>query len=126
MSTRRHYKVTTMNPTQSTRAYDMFSAACITRQVIDRVADKWTILVVAALAEHPYYFGELRRKIECISQKMLTQTLRNLEADGLLLRTVETGSVKRVSYALTPLGESLIIPLQGLQQWAIQYADETA
>jgi len=101
----------------------MFSAVCLTRRAIDRIADKWTILIVAALAEHPYHFGELRRKIECISQKMLTQTLRKLETDGLLERDVETGSVTKVSYSLTPLGESLVEPLRGLQQWAISYAD---
>jgi len=104
----------------------MFSAICLTRQAIARIADKWTILVVVALAERPYYFGELLRKIECISQKMLTQTLRKLEADGIVSRSVEEGSVKRVQYTLTPIGVKLIEPLQGLQRWAVEYADESA
>lgn len=109
-----------------TTTYDMFSATCITRHAIDRIANKWTILVIAALAEHPYYFGELRRKIDCISQKMLTETLRKLEADKLLLRTIEPGNVRKVIYTLTPLGESLVDPLQTLQHWAIRYADEVS
>lgn len=102
----------------------MFSAVCVTRQILARIMDKWTILVIAALTEHPYYFGELRRKIDCISQKMLTQTLRKLEADGLVKREVEEASVKKVAYSLTPLGTTLIAPLQGLQHWTIAHAEE--
>ncbi|MEK7571890.1 MAG: helix-turn-helix domain-containing protein [Patescibacteria group bacterium] len=89
-----------------------------------KIADKWTILVLAALSEQPYYFGELKRKIECISQKMLTQTLRKLETDGFIERKVIKGNVTKVSYSLTKLGISLVEPLQGLQQWAITNADE--
>lgn len=107
-----------------TPQYDMFSAVCVTREIIGRVVDKWTILVIASLAEHPYHFGELRRKIECISQKMLTQTLRKLEADGLVKRSVIPGNVTKVTYSLTPLGLTLVGPLQGLQQWTIDHAKE--
>lgn len=106
------------------QTYNIFSAACITRQALTKVADKWTILVIAALAEQPYHFGELRRKIECISQKMLTQTLRKLEADGFIDRAVLPGKVVRVEYSLTPLGKSLVVPLTSLQKWAITNASE--
>ena len=104
--------------------YDMFSAVCVTRQIISRILDKWTILVIAALAERPYHFGELRRKIDCISQKMLTQTLRKLESDGLVDRTIVPGTVVKVTYTLTPLGKTLVVPLSGLQQWTIAHAEE--
>lgn len=107
-----------------TVSYNIFSSICITRRILTRIADKWTILVIAALAERPYYFGELLRKIECISQKMLTQTLRKLEADGFITRKVEDGPVTKVIYSLTPLGLSLVEPLNSLQQWAITHADE--
>lgn len=109
---------------QETTSYNIFSAICVTRLAVTRIADKWTILVIAALADKPYHFGELRRKIECISQKMLTQTLRKLEADGFVKRTVIAGSVVKVAYSLTPLGASLVKPLEGLQQWAVEHADE--
>jgi DNA-binding HxlR family transcriptional regulator len=109
---------------QGTTSFNIFSAICVTRRAITRIADKWTILVIAALADEPHHFGELRRKIECISQKMLTQTLRKLEADGFVKRTVGTGNVVKVAYSLTPLGASLVQPLEGLQQWAIEHADE--
>lgn len=106
------------------QTYDIFSAVCITRKALTRIADKWTILVIASLAEKPYHFGELKRKIECISQKMLTQTLRKLESDGFIMRKVYTGNVVRVEYSLTSLGESLVEPLSSLQKWAVAHAGE--
>ena len=104
--------------------YDIFDVACTTRQALTRIADKWTVLLLMALAEKPYYFGELRRKVSCISQKMLTQTLRKLETDNLIQRDVQPGSIIKVSYRLTPLGKSLIVPLQALQDWAIDHGAE--
>lgn len=101
--------------------YDMFAAACSSREAITRIANKWTMLLLMALAEKPYNFGELRRKVECISQKMLTQTLRQLEADGFVRRQVGSGRVVTVTYSLTSLGTSLIGPLASLQQWAIAH-----
>jgi len=109
-----------MQPTH----YNMFEAACSTRQAISCLADKWTMLLLMALAEKPYQFGELRRKVECISQKMLTQTLRKLEARGLVKRQVHKANVVTVTYSLTLLGESLIKPLESLQQWALVYGDQ--
>lgn len=109
---------------QSTRNYDMFEAACSTRQAITCLSDKWTMLLLMALAEQPYQFGQLRRKVECISQKMLTQTLRKLEAKGLVKRYVGDANIVTVVYSLTPLGESLIGPLESLQQWAMIHGNE--
>ena len=96
-------------------AYDADSPTGI---LLDRIADKWTALVVYALVHGPKRHGELRRTIEGISQKMLTQTLKNLEADGLVTRTVFPTVPVTVEYALTPLGESLAPALDALRRWA--------
>lgn len=99
-------------------AYDVYAAACPSRQALDRIADRWTTLIVGQLAERPHRFGELRRAIDGISQKMLTQTLRGLERDGLVSRRVLPTTPIAVEYALTPLGETLIAPLAAIQAWA--------
>lgn len=112
---------------ESTPMYNMFEAACSSRYAISRIADKWTMLVLMALNEKPFYFGELHRKIECISRKMLTQTLKKLEVDNLIERHIyHEGNVIKVSYQLSPLGESLIVPIISLQEWAIQHGDKFA
>jgi DNA-binding HxlR family transcriptional regulator len=87
--------------------WNMMSAACPTRQVLDRIADKWTMLVIVALQDGTLRFSELRRGIEGISQKMLTQTLRALERDGMVERDVIPTVPVTVRYTLTPLGHSL-------------------
>lgn len=95
---------------------------CPTRQILDRIADKWTTLVIGILSTRPTVrFTELRRAIEGISQKMLTQTLRELERDGLVTRTVFATVPPRVDYALTPLGRTLGEPLHALETWATQH-----
>ncbi len=86
--------------------------------VLGRVGDKWTVLVVGYLSEGPMRFTELRRRIGGISQKMLTTTLRGLERDGFVTRTVFPSIPPRVDYALTPLGEELRIPVNALGEWA--------
>src|SRR5215468_3614449 len=88
--------------------------ACELRDLLDRLADKWSLLVVELLGEHGRRFSELRREIEGISQRMLTLTLRNLERDGLVLRTVHAVVPPRVDYELTPLGLSLLDTIQPL------------
>ena len=98
---------------------DLNSASCIARQALDRIADRWTILVVLALADGPKRFTELSRKIEGVSQKMLTQTLRGLERDGLVTRTVHAVVPPRVDYELTDLGRMLHGPITAIQQWAL-------
>jgi DNA-binding HxlR family transcriptional regulator len=97
---------------------DPYTARCPSRQTLDRIGDRWTILVVGALADGPMRFTQLARRIEGISQKMLTQTLRGLERDGLVSRTVHATVPVRVDYELTGLGCTLRAPIAALEQWA--------
>jgi DNA-binding HxlR family transcriptional regulator len=89
-------------------------------EVLDRIGDKWSVLVVAMLGNGPQRFNELRRSIASISQRMLTLTLRGLERDGLVTRTVFPTIPPRVDYALTELGRSLLTPVDALGTWARQ------
>jgi DNA-binding HxlR family transcriptional regulator len=89
-------------------------------EVLDRVGDKWSVLVVAMLGDGPKRFNELRRAIASISQRMLTLTLRGLERDGLVTRTVFPTIPPRVDYELTELGRSLLAPVNALGTWARQ------
>jgi DNA-binding HxlR family transcriptional regulator len=89
--------------------------------VLARVGDKWTVFVIGHLADRPMRFNELKRAIDGISQRMLTLTLRGLERDGLVTRTVFPTVPPRVDYALTDLGQTLITMLHGLGEWAIRY-----
>jgi DNA-binding HxlR family transcriptional regulator len=100
--------------------FDAYKEQCPTRKALDRIADKWTVLVVGLLADEPRRFSELKRSIEGISQKMLTQTLRTLERDGLVSRMVYAEVPPRVVYELTPLGETLIDPIIAIRDWAYQ------
>ncbi|WP_433335635.1 winged helix-turn-helix transcriptional regulator [Spirillospora sp. CA-294931] len=98
---------------------DVYSAKCPTRQVIDHIAGKWTVLVVAALMEEgTMRYTDLSRRIEGVSQKMLTQTLRALETDGFVTRTVHPVVPPRVEYDLTELGRGLAGPVSALREWA--------
>ncbi|WP_203839140.1 winged helix-turn-helix transcriptional regulator [Winogradskya humida] len=100
---------------------DLFDPACATRQLLDRIGDKWTSMLVKVLTEaHPTErgFAELRRAMPGISNKMLSQTLRNLALDGLVLRRVEPSIPPRTYYSLTPLGLSLDAPLAAVRAWA--------
>jgi DNA-binding HxlR family transcriptional regulator len=91
------------------------------REVLNRVGDKWSVQIVALLGDGPLRFSELRRSIEGISQRMLTLTLRGLERDGLVKRTVFPEIPPRVDYDLTKLGKTLLEPIQGLAEWAEEY-----
>ena len=97
---------------------NVLDPACPSRLVMDRIAEKWTGLVVLALSEGTLRFGELRERIGGVAPKVLTQTLRNLERDGLVTRTVHAEVPPRVEYALTELGRSLRAPLAAIQEWA--------
>jgi DNA-binding HxlR family transcriptional regulator len=88
------------------------------REVLNRVGDKWSVLVVALLGDGKKRFSELRREIEGISQRMLTLTLKGLERDGLVTRTVYPTIPVRVEYDLTRLGRSLLVPISQLGEWA--------
>ena len=87
--------------------------------LLSRIGDKWTVLVVTTLGDGPRRFNELRREIPSVSQRMLTLTLRNLERDGLVSRTVTPTIPPRVDYELTALGRSLLQPITGIANWAI-------
>jgi DNA-binding HxlR family transcriptional regulator len=88
------------------------------REVLNRVGDKWSVLIVSFLADGPKRFSDLRRTIEGISQRMLTLTLKGLERDGLVTRTVYATLPLRVEYELTQLGRTLRKPIQSLAKWA--------
>ena len=105
--------------------WDMLRQQCPTRQVLTRIADKWTMLVITLLAEEEMLrFSELRRQIEGVSQKMLTQTLRGLERDGLVTRTVYPTVPVTVEYRLTDLGRSLGETVGAIRSWAYANMDE--
>jgi DNA-binding HxlR family transcriptional regulator len=91
---------------------------CPVRGVLDRIGDKWSTLIIVTLAEGPLRFGQLRRTIPDISQRMLTQTLRDLQRDGLISRHVFPTQPPSVEYRLTEMGRSLLEPLAGLVRWA--------
>jgi DNA-binding HxlR family transcriptional regulator len=95
----------------------------VVADILARIGDKWTVLVVAALSGGPQRFNELRRKIDGVSQRMLTLTLRGLERDGLVTRTVFPTIPPRVDYELTELGRTLIGPLSGIGAWANAHAE---
>ncbi|MFD9909753.1 winged helix-turn-helix transcriptional regulator [Streptomyces sp. NPDC059063] len=99
---------------------------CQVRQILDRVADKWSLLVIALLEHRCLRFTELRREIDGISQRMLTVTLRQLERDGLVLRTVHPVVPPRVEYELTPLGGTLHTTIQALVTWTEEHQGEIA
>ena len=103
--------------------WGVYSRDCATRRTLARIANKWTILIVGRLSQRACRFGELRRSIEGISSKVLTDHLRDLEADGLLTRTVEPTSPPSVTYELTELGTSLGQLALGVKTWAEEHAD---
>ena len=103
---------------------NMYSGQCPTREALDRIADKWTTLIIGLLESGPHRFSELRRGVGGISQKVLTQTLRGLERDGLVSRTVYPQVPPRVEYALTPLGRTLTEPIAALRRWAEEHIAE--
>lgn len=97
---------------------NVLDATCPSRRALDLIADKWTVLVIYALSRGTKRYSELHRAIDGITQKMLTQTLRNLENDSLIERTVYPVVPPMVEYNLTPLGTTLIEPLCALCKWA--------
>ena len=108
---------------QAKRDYDAFLDGCPTRELLTRLTDKWVALVIPALAGGPQRHGELAHRIAGVSQKMLTQTLRSLERDGLVTRTVTASVPVRVDYALTPLGHELFPVMLAVKAWAESHMD---
>ncbi len=103
--------------------FDVLDVACPTRQVLVRIGDKWSMLVICALEPGTRRFSHLRRHIGGITQKMLTQTLRGLERDGLVTRQAFPTVPVTVEYTLTPLGHSLAGAVDGLRTWAYAHMD---
>jgi DNA-binding HxlR family transcriptional regulator len=97
---------------------NLFDPGCATRLVLDRIGDKWTVLVVMSLSDGPMRFSELRGRLGQVAPKVLTQTLRRMERDGLVTREVFAEVPPRVDYTLTDLGQSLIEPIIVLGDWA--------
>jgi len=113
--------------TQAKVDYDAFLAGCPSRQLLDRISDKWVALILAALGSdgpHAMRYSELSRRLAGVSQKMLTQTLRSLERDGLLTRTVTPTVPVTVTYELTDLGLSLQQLMRRVKAWAEAHMDE--
>jgi DNA-binding HxlR family transcriptional regulator len=98
--------------------WNAYDSACPTRVVLDRIADKWTVLIVGRLAGGARRFGELRRDIVGISPKVLTQKLRELERDGVLTRKIYASVPPKVEYRLTPLGQTLVGLLDAIRVWS--------
>jgi DNA-binding HxlR family transcriptional regulator len=98
--------------------WDPYDRNCPSRQVLDRIGDRWSVLVVGALVHGPLRFSALAKTVDGVSQKMLTQTLRGLERDGLVGRTMYAQIPPRVDYELTESGISLAVPMLALESWA--------
>lgn len=116
-------QVTPGIPPVDSRLPDVFAADCPTRQMLDRIGDKWTVLVVQILDAGPMRFNGLKRRIGGVSQKMLAQTLKALERDGLVSRHVFATTPVTVEYALTPLGSTLVGALSPLIAWSEERID---
>lgn len=115
-----HIDVTNSDATDD-MAEHMPGACTAVSSILSRVGDKWTVLVVMMLADGPMRFNELKRKIGGVSQRMLTLTLRGLERDGFVSRTMFATIPPRVDYELTALGQSLRVPVQELGHWAFEH-----
>ena len=100
---------------------DPYAAGCPTRLLLDRIGDKWMVLTLSLIRDKPRRFNALRRDIEGMTQKMLSQTLKQMDRDGLITRTVLPTTPVSVEYAITPLGRTLATVLDGLQLWARDY-----
>lgn len=109
--------------TQAQSQTNIFLSTCGSRRVLELIADQWTALLIYALESGTKRSGQLLQQIDGISRKMLTQTLRRMERDGLVKRVVYPVVPPIVEYSLTPLGETLIEPVQALRRWAVDHLD---
>ena len=98
--------------------WDVFNSRCPTREVLDRIADKWSVLIIQRLSGGTLRFAQIRRAVDGISQKVLTNTLRGLERDGIVTRRIYASVPPRVEYSLTDLGKSLCGLVRGICNWA--------
>jgi DNA-binding HxlR family transcriptional regulator len=104
--------------------YNAYVRECPTHKLLSRISDKWVSLTLVALAGGPQRYSELARTMPGISQKMLTQTVRALERDGIIARTAHASVPVRVDYRLTPLGETLLPVMRQIKAWAEQHIEE--
>jgi DNA-binding HxlR family transcriptional regulator len=100
--------------------YFVFRSDCPSRVIIDQIADKWSMMVLAVLLGEPHRFNAIKRRLDGVTQRVLTHTLRKLERNGLISRTIISGRVLGVEYALTPLGRSLNEPFAALFKWTTE------
>lgn len=103
--------------------YNVYASECPARMVLDRLADKWALLVIGRLRSGTVRFNQLRRDIEGVSQKVLSQTLKKLERDGLIRRQVIESAPITVEYSLTPLGKTLANLIESLSEWAQSHSE---
>ncbi|MCO6051640.1 helix-turn-helix transcriptional regulator [Mesorhizobium sp. RP14(2022)] len=108
----------TVSAERPSQARPVYTENCPVREILDQIGDKWTTLILLTLAAQPQRFSQLMRAVPDISKRMLTQTLRNLERDGMVERTVFPTKPPSVEYALSPLGRSVLVPLGALVAWA--------
>lgn len=106
--------------------YSPYAADCPSRQLLDRIGDRWSVLTIGSLVDGPQRYSAIANRVQGVSQKMLTQTLRALERDGLVTRTVYPEIPPRVEYALTERGRSLRAVLEPLECWATDHMDDVA
>ncbi|MDT7549309.1 MAG: hypothetical protein QOE84_1703 [Actinomycetota bacterium] len=106
------------------KAYNVMAANCPSRTVLHRIGARWTVFIVNALANEPRRFTDLKSHIQGITPKVLTETLRSLEVDGLISRHEYAANPPHVEYDLTPLGRSLLVPLLAVRRWAEQHVPD--
>jgi len=104
----------------------IYSADCPSRPILDQIADKWSMLTLTVLLPKPRRFNSIKRQLQGITQRVLTQTLRKLERNGMVRRRVLDGSPPGVEYAITPLGRSLQEPLNALYDWTLSHLETIA
>lgn len=107
-------------------AQDLYRADCPSRSILDQIADKWSMLILAVLCQEPLRFNAIKRRLEGITQKALTQALRRLERNGLVARHVIPTSPVAVEYSVTPLGRTLKEPFAALYNWTVEHGPEIA
>jgi len=109
--------------TQDGTVPKVFKADCSSRLLLDQITDKWSVLILGSLCEKPLRFNEIRRRLDGITQKALTQSLRRLERSGILARRVIASSQVAVEYRITPLGGTLEEPFKALYAWTLSHSE---
>lgn len=118
--------MTTTCPSGQHDHHDVYAAQCPCRGLLDLLANKWAALAIGALEDGPQRFGQLQQRLQGVSPKVLTQTLRRLEDFGIVDRTVYPAVPLHVEYALTPLGQSAALPLNALRSWVEEHIDHAS